>query len=98
MKIVPLDRVNWTSKMIIVKNKIKAISMMKNKIVQNNRAIRKGQKIQRVKSVQQRKMFKQFKALQNKIKVMKTMKNKMLFKPLNRMRTKLIKTCAKNLN
>ena len=98
MKIVPLDRVNWTSKMIIVKNKIKAISMMKNKIVQNNRAIRKGQKIQRVKSIQQRKMFKQFKALHNKIKVMKTMKNKMLFKHLNRMRTKLIKTCAKNLN
>ena len=98
MKIVPLDRVNWTSKMIIVKNKIKAISMMKNKIVQNNRAIRKGQKIQRVKSIQQRKMFKQFKALHNKIKVMKTMKNKMLFKPLNRMRTKIIKTCAKNLN
>ena len=62
MKIVLLDRVNWTSRMIIVKNKIKAISMMKNKIVQNNRAIRKGQKIQRVKSVQQRKMSKQFEA------------------------------------
>ena len=62
MKIVSLDRVNWTSRMIIVKNKIKAISMMKTKIVQNNRAIRKGQKIQRVKSVQQRKMSKQFEA------------------------------------
>ena len=62
MKIVSLDRVNWTSRMIIVKKKIKAISMMKNKKVQNNRAIRKGQKIQRVKNVQQRKMSKQFEA------------------------------------
>ena len=62
MKIVPLGNVNRTSKMIIVKNKVKAISMMKNKKVQNNRAIRKGQKIQRVKNVQQRKMSKQFEA------------------------------------
>ena len=33
MKIVPLGNVNRTSKMIIVKNKVKAISMMKNKKV-----------------------------------------------------------------
>ena len=76
--------------------------MIKTKIIQITRAIRKTQKMKTVKKIQYMMILKQIKTLQNKIKVMKTIKHKMLskmrIKGLNKRKTKIIKAKRKGLN
>ena len=76
--------------------------MIKTKLIQTTRAVRKTQKMKTVKKIQYMMILKQIKALQNKIKVMKTIKHKMLskmrIKGLNKRKTKIIKAKRKGLN
>ena len=76
--------------------------MIKTKLIQTTRAVRKTQKMKTVKKIQYMMILKQIKTLQNKIKVMKTIKHKMLskmrIKGLNKRKTKIIKAKRKGLN
>ena len=76
--------------------------MIKTKLIQTTGAVRKTQKMKTVKKIQYMMVLKQIKTLQNKIKVMKTIKHKMLskmrIKGLNKRKTKIIKAKRKGLN